>query len=175
MQRGSLPWLEVPCGWMWAHLQVKATYIDLARKIVAGTYSGEFYYQPFYYAVFLPLIYLLCGGVWTVAVVQCLLGGATVWFAGLSAENLFSRFSALSAAFLVAVSTALLLYAPFHLNETLQAFNLTLLFYLVLIAVERRKWYWWAICGSVADPPSPSSPPWPPAATGLPGSLWVSP
>ena len=127
-----------------------ATYIDLARRIASGTYSGEFYYQPFYYAVFLPLIYLLGGGVWTVVVVQCLLGGATVWFAGLSAERLFSRFGALAAAFLVAVSTPLLLYAPFHLNETLQTFNLTLLFYLFLLAAERRSWYWWGGCGAVA-------------------------
>ena len=127
-----------------------ATYIDLARRIASGTYSGEFYYQPFYYAVFLPFIYLFGGGVWTVVVVQCLLGGATVWFAGLGAEKLFSRFGALAAAFLVAVSTPLLLYSPFHLNETLQTFNLTLLFYLFLLAAERRKWYWWGICGAVA-------------------------
>ena len=127
-----------------------ATYIDLAHQIVSGTYSGEFYYQPFYYAVFLPLVYLLGGGIWTVVVVQCLLGGATVWFSGLSAEKLFSRFSALTAAILVAVSTPLLLYAPFHLNETLQTFNLTLLFYLLLLAGERRTWYWWGGCGVVA-------------------------
>ena len=25
-----------------------ATYVDLARRIAAGTYRGEFYYQPFY-------------------------------------------------------------------------------------------------------------------------------
>ena len=43
-----------------------------------------------------------------------------------------------------------MLYAPFHLNETLQAFNLTLLFYLVLVAFARRRWYWWALCGGVA-------------------------
>jgi 4-amino-4-deoxy-L-arabinose transferase-like glycosyltransferase len=127
-----------------------ATYIDLAHQIVSGTYSGEFYYQPFYYAVFLPLVYLLGGGIWTVVVVQCLLGGATVWFSGLSAEKLFSRFSSLLTAFLVAVSTPLLLYAPFHLNETLQTFNLTLLFYLFLLAGERRTWYWWGGCGVVA-------------------------
>ena len=127
-----------------------ATYIDLARKIVSGTYSGEFYYQPFYYAVFLPLIYLLGGGVWSVAVVQILLGGATVWFAGMIGEKLVGRIGGVWAAWLASLSPALMLYAPFHLNETLQAFNLTLLFYLVLIAFERRRWYWWALCGGVA-------------------------
>ena len=36
-----------------------ATYMDLARRIASGSYSGVFYYQPFYYTVFLPLIYTL--------------------------------------------------------------------------------------------------------------------
>ncbi len=127
-----------------------ATYIELAHKIASGTYSGEFYYQPFYYAVFLPLIYLLGGGVWTVVVVQILLGGATVWLVGMIGEKLVGRIGGMWAAWLASLSPALMLYAPFHLNETLQAFNLTLLFYLVLIAFERRRWCWWALCGGVA-------------------------
>ena len=127
-----------------------ATYIDLADKVASGKYSGEFYYQPFYYAVFLPLIRIFGGGVWTAVVLQILLGGATIWLAGMIGERLVGRVGGLVAALLTALSPALMLYAPFHLNETLQAFNLTLLFYLVLIAFERRKWYWWALCGGVA-------------------------
>ena len=127
-----------------------ATYIDLAGKIVSGEFRQEFYYQPFYYAVFLPLIRILGGGLWAVVLVQIALGGATIWLAGMIGEKIVGRVGGLLAAWLTALSPALMLYAPFHLNETLQAFNLTLLFYLVLIAVERRKWYWWAICGSVA-------------------------
>ena len=126
-----------------------ATYIDLADKIASGRYSGEFYYQPFYYAVFLPLIRILGGGMWTVVVVQILLGGATVFLSGLIGEKLVGRLGGALAAWLTALSPALMLYAPFHLNETLQAFNLTLLFYLVLIAFELRRWYWWALCGGV--------------------------
>ena len=127
-----------------------ATYIDLADKIASGAYSGEFYYQPFYYAVFLPLVRICGGGVWTVAVLQILLGGATILLAGLIGEKLVGRFGGAVAAWLTALSPALMLYAPFHLNETVQAFNLTLFFYLALIAFERRRWYWWAICGVVA-------------------------
>lgn len=127
-----------------------ATYIDLADKIASGKYSGEFYYQPFYYAVFLPLIRILGGGVWTVVVTQILLGGATVWLAGMIGEKLVGLLGGVIAAWFTALSPALMLYAPFHLNETLQAFNLTLLFYLVLIAFERRRWYWWALCGVLA-------------------------
>ena len=127
-----------------------ATYIDLADKIASGCYEGVFYYQPFYYAVFLPLFRILGGGVWTVVVVQILLGGATIWLVGMIGEKIVGRVGGIVAAWLTSLSPALMLYAPFHLNETLQAFNLTLLFYLVLIAFERRKWYWWALCGGVA-------------------------
>ena len=126
-----------------------ATYIDLADKIASGSYSGEFYYQPFYYAVFLPPIRILGGGVWTVVVLQILLGGATIFLAGLIGERLVGRYGGIAAAWLTALSPALMLYAPFHLNEALQAFNLTLLFYLTLIAFARRKWYWWGLCGIV--------------------------
>ena len=127
-----------------------ATYIDLADKVASGTYSEEFYYQPFYYAVFLPLVRICGGGVWTVVVVQILLGGATIWLAGLIGEKLVGRYGGLVAAWLTALSPALMLYAPFHMNETLQTFNLTLFFYFVLIAFARRRWYWWALCGAVA-------------------------
>ena len=127
-----------------------ATYIDLADKIVSGAYRGEFYYQPFYYAVFLPFVRAAAGGVWTVALLQILLGGATIWLAGMIGEKLVGRPGGLLAAGLTALSPALMLYAPFHLNETLQAFNLTLFFHLVLVAFARRKWYWWALCGAVA-------------------------
>lgn len=127
-----------------------ATYVDLARRIAAGTYRGEFYYQPFYYVVFLPLLFGLGGGAWTVALAQCLLGGGTVFLAGAAAERLFDRRGALVAAGLTAISTPLLLYAPFQLNETLQAFNLTLFFYLLSVAEAHRSWRWWALCGAVA-------------------------
>lgn len=127
-----------------------ATYIDLADKIASGTYSGVFYYQPFYYVVFLPLIRMIGVGVWTVAAAQILLGGATIWFAGLIGERLVGRLGGAVAAWLTALSPALMLYVPFHLNETLQTFNLTVLFYLALIAFERRRWYWWALCGGAA-------------------------
>ena len=127
-----------------------ATYIDLADKIAAGTYSGEFYYQPFYYVVFLPPFRILGGGVWPVVLAQILLGGATIWLAGLIGERIVGRLGGAVAAWLAALSPALMLYVPFHLNETLQTFNLTLLFYLLLLAFEKRKWYWWVLCGGVA-------------------------
>ena len=37
------------------------TYITLGTEIARGIFPEEFYYQPFYYAVFLPVVYLLSG------------------------------------------------------------------------------------------------------------------
>ena len=68
-----------------------ATYNDLAGKIASGRFEGPFYYQPFYYAVFLPLIRIFGGGVWPVVLVQILLGGVTIWLVGLIGEKLVWR------------------------------------------------------------------------------------
>ena len=72
-----------------------ATYMKLGREIAAGEYSGPFYYQPFYYAVFLPVCYWLsAGSIGFVIFVQSLLGAGTSWFAGLAAARLFGRLRA---------------------------------------------------------------------------------
>lgn len=131
-----------------------ATYMKLGREIAAGEYSGPFYYQPFYYAVFLPVCYWLSGGsIGFVILVQSLLGAGTSWFAGLAAARLFGRTAGYVAAGFAAISTPLLLYAPFHQNETLQAFNLTLLFYLALRACESwnlRRWFAVGVVAGIA-------------------------
>lgn len=127
------------------------TYIRLGSEIAGGKWPKEFYYQPFYYAVFLPLIYLASGfSLWAVAVVQSLLGGVTAFLTGLIGKELFGRTAALTAALLTAVSTPLLLYAPFHQNETLQCFNLTLLFFLLLKALRKKNLLFWALTGAAA-------------------------
>ena len=128
-----------------------ATYMQLARDMAAFRYSGEFYYQPFYYAVFLPLLYLVSGAsVWFVIVAQALLGAGCCWFAGLAAARIFGRRAGYAAAVLTAISTPLLLYTPFHQNETLQSFNLALLFYLVRRAMEWKRLRFWGGAGVMA-------------------------
>jgi len=113
------------------------TYMRLAEAVFEGKYQGVFYYQPFYYAVFLPGVRLIAGaGVWKVVFCQCLLGGLTAYFAGLAGALLFGRRAGLIAAAFTAVSVPLLLYAPFHQNETLQTFNIILFFFLALRAVR---------------------------------------
>ncbi|MBR7104778.1 MAG: glycosyltransferase family 39 protein [Lentisphaeria bacterium] len=126
------------------------TYMRLAEEIASGKYKGVFYYQPFYYAVFLPCIRLLFGaGVWQVIIIQSLLGGATAFLAGLAGALIFGRKAGIFSAWMTAVSVPLLLYAPFHQNETLQTFNITLIFYLALLAVCRKKKKYFFLTGLV--------------------------
>ncbi len=127
------------------------TYMKLGREAAAGCFPKEFYYQPFYYAVFLPAIYRCSGNsVGAVVVVQAILGSLTVLLAGLIARRLFGNVAGWTAAGLTALSTPLLLYTPFHQNETLQAFLLTLLFWLFLRALRRRTPGRWALTGATA-------------------------
>lgn len=127
------------------------TYIRLGTEIAKGNFPKEFYYQPFYYAVFLPLIYLATNfSLWAVVLIQAILGGATTFLTGLSGKELFGRLAGVIAALFTAISTPLLLYAPFHQNETLQCFNLTLLFYLLLRALRKRTLLHWGAVGAVA-------------------------
>ncbi|MFA7230490.1 MAG: glycosyltransferase family 39 protein, partial [Victivallaceae bacterium] len=127
------------------------TYRDLAAKIATGKWEGEFYYQPFYYAVFLPSIRILFGdSIWAVITVQALLGAITVYLTGLCAAMLWNRASGIMAALLVTFSEALLLYTPYHLIGTLQAFWVTLLLYLAIKALNSRKLIYWTLTGLCA-------------------------
>jgi len=56
------------------------TYKMISEKIFNGDYNQVFYYQPFYYAVFLPAIKFCFGnGVNAVIFIQCLLSALTVF------------------------------------------------------------------------------------------------
>ena len=129
-----------------------ATYLRLSEEISRGVFPEEFYYQPFYYAVFLPLLRLFSSGnpAWIILFAQSLLGAVTVWLCGLIGARVWSRRAGLLAAGMTAISTPLLLYTPFAQNETLQAFLLTCLFYLSLRAMRTRKLRDWAGVGVTA-------------------------
>ena len=118
-----------------------ATYLKHADEILAGTFQLPFYYQPFYYAVFLPVIRFFSCSPYFLAFLQALLGAAACIFAGLTAAHLTGRKAGLWTAGICAVSSPLLLYTPFAMNETLQSFNFALLAYLgvKLMKKDSRK------------------------------------
>ena len=107
------------------------TYLDLADNILRGIFPHNFYYQPFYYAVFLPLC-RLAGEVWPLALVQSALGGLSVWLAGLCAQLIAGRKAGIFAALLAAFCAISIYFTPYALMETLQAFWIVLLAFLAL-------------------------------------------
>jgi len=129
-----------------------ATYMQLGRECAAGNFPRTFYYQPYYYAVFLAAVNWIFGAhlaVYAVIFLQSMLSAATVFLTGLCGRKIFSPHAGLVAAGLVALSTSLILYVPYHQNETLQTFHLILLLYLVLIAKDAGHWKWWSAVGAV--------------------------
>lgn len=128
------------------------TYQNFAGKILDGTYSWKqgFYYQPFYYAVFLPGVYTVFGRqadgvVW----VQAFLGAACVWLTGLAFAQLFGRRVGLSAAVLLALCRTHIFYTPYCLIAILQGFWLSFILYLAVCAWRRRHWWLWGGAGLV--------------------------
>ena len=117
-----------------------ATYLKLADDILNGSFALPFYYQPFYYAVFLPVIRFFSTSPWVLAFCQSLLGAGACIFAGLTAAQLFNRRAGLWTAGICAVSSPLLLYTPFAMNETLQSFNFALLAYLGVRLLQKDSW-----------------------------------
>lgn len=125
------------------------TYLLLADGILRGDFPRLFYYQPFYYAVFLPLCRLFTTGPYVLIFVQSLLGAATVFLAGLSAGMILGRRAALWSAILCALSSILIYFTPYALMEVLQAFWITLLFYLTLRTWRKPSLAGWSLCGLV--------------------------
>ena len=84
-----------------------ATYKSSSEEIVDGVFTGEYYYQPFYYAVFLPTIKKLFGfGAWPVMLAQCCLSALTVWFTGRAARSIRGTRAGIAAGLLLSLSSA---------------------------------------------------------------------
>lgn len=135
-----------------------ATYKRLAELISQGDFNDPFYinnshkYQPFYNSVFLPLIYLTLGySVWTVLIAQSILGAATVYLVGLSTAKVWNRQAAVIAALMAAFSQVLILYTPYLLVATLQAFWLILIFYAAISAYKSGKILHWILCALIVS------------------------
>jgi len=128
-----------------------ATYQALARDALRGTRPDVYYYQPFYYAVFLPAVYTVCGtGRWGPMVAQSALGAATALLVGLLAARLYGRRAGLVAAALLAAARLHTFYTAFTLVEVLQSFWIALLAVLALWAGRRGGLWRWGVTGFVA-------------------------
>ena len=127
-----------------------ATYHALSRGILNGVFPAEFVYQPFYYAVFLPVVkFLLRSEYLGVGIAQSLCAGVIVWCAGLIGAMLRSRRTGLLAAVLCAFSTMLFFYVPYALIEIQQAMWFTLLLYFTLRAMKTGRVVFFALAGLI--------------------------
>lgn len=126
-----------------------ATYMRLAREIASGVFPETFYYQPYYYAVFVPVILLLGGGVGAVAACQVLCGTLAVLFSALSALHFAGKKGAIFAGILAATSVPLIFYTPYHQNETLQSFHLILFLFCGLCALRGGRTGMFAVSGLI--------------------------
>lgn len=114
------------------------TYLDLADGILRGNFPDTFYYQPFYYTVFLPVCRLF-GKVWPLAFAQSLLGAAAVFLAGVSARMIYGRRAGIWTSLLAALAAVPIYFTPYALLEILQSFWIALLFFLTLLLWRRTS------------------------------------
>lgn len=126
-----------------------ATYMRLASEIARGVFPETFYYQPYYYTVFLPLILLTGAGVKGVIFCQVICGTLTTLLSGLCARLFAGKTGGIFAALLTATSVPLIFYTPYHQNETLQCLHLILLFYAGLYALLKGKTKFFAVAGAI--------------------------
>lgn len=116
----------------------QATYLTLSAEIISGKIPEQFYYQPFYYSVFLPAARLVFRSeAWSAALAQTLCSAFIIWLAGLIGAMLKGRTAGLIAGFFAAFTLLLVLYVPYALLEIQQCFHLTLLVYLILRCLKR--------------------------------------
>ena len=128
-----------------------ATYIRIADGILQGKLPDTFYYQPFYYTVFLPLCRFAgsASGPAITAILQTLLGGGIIFFAGKCAMRTAGVFAGLAASILAAFSSILIYFTPYALLEILQAFFIILLFDLTVNSLGKPDWKKWTFAGLV--------------------------
>lgn len=128
------------------------TYLQLSKQFYNGEFNQTFYFQPFYYAVFLPSIYLLLGeGVWGILIIQAILGSLTIWLTGISAASLRSRRTGIIAAILMMLSLMATFYTSYLLIATLKTFLIALMLFLSILAFKKDRWYYWGMLALVCS------------------------
>lgn len=129
------------------------TYLLYGKQFAEGTYNshgGAYYYQPFYYAVFLRVLFTIFGSDPLVVVIaQSILGAATIFLTGILGARLGGKKAGIIAALILTLFRNHILYTPFALIAILQTFLITLSVYLVFIAFDKKKWQYWALVGLV--------------------------
>ena len=128
-----------------------ASYIILAEGILQGKFPATFYYQPFYYSVFLPFCRLFgsSSAPAVTAILQSLLGGGIIFLAGKSAMRIGGVAAGFFTSLLTAFSAILIYFTPYALLEILQAFFILLLFEFTVNSLSTPSWKKWSLTGLI--------------------------
>ena len=127
-----------------------ATYLNFAREILSGEIPREFYYQPFYYSVFLPFVQFFTGtSIPAVIIAQSLCGAAAVYLCGILAARIAGKKAGLLAAGFLALSRIAIIYTPYALLETMQSFWLILLLFMTFYAWTKNRLWQWLLTGVI--------------------------
>ena len=129
------------------------TYLEYGKQFADGTYNshdGAYYYQPFYYAVFLRALFTIFGSdPLVIVIIQSILGAATIFLTGILGARLGGKKAGIIAALILTLFRNHILYTPFALMAILQTFLITLAIYLVFVAFDKKRWQYWALVGFV--------------------------
>lgn len=126
------------------------TYLDLATSILKGQLPHHFYFQPFYYTIFLPVVFTLFGrSPMALMIVQAIIGGLTVLVIGWTAARLFGRGAGVFAAACIAMARYHIFKTQFALSDVLGAFWVTAAAAVAIWALERSGWQRWALLGLI--------------------------
>lgn len=124
------------------------TYHTLSTNIIKNGYSSisEYYYQPFYYAVFLVFVKKIfgCDNIRMIIVCQCIIAALSILFTSLSAKILWGYKAGLITCLIMAFSQIHIFYTSYMLIEILQSLWISLILFLSLLAY-RKKDIWTCI------------------------------
>jgi 4-amino-4-deoxy-L-arabinose transferase-like glycosyltransferase len=131
-------------------------YWDLAQPILRGHWPASFFNQPFYYAVFLPVVIALLGASPIgLAFAQACLGGAAVLLTGWAAACVFGRRAGLLAAACLAAARFHIFVGQFALSDTLGTFWVAAIVAMAFRTIEKSTWLRWMVlgvmCGAAAS------------------------
>lgn len=120
-----------------------ATYWKLSGEILTGAFTGEFYYQPFYYAVWLPALRWVWNSAWCVVAAQIVLGSAVVYLSIVLGRLAAGRNCGRIAGVLSAIAAPLLLYTPYLIIANVQTFFLTGVALVGLMIARQKNHHVW--------------------------------
>ena len=131
------------------------TYIRYGQQFKDGTYTdfdGAYYYQPFYSAVYLNILFRVFGdSILAIVISQAFLGALTVLLTGLIGSLLGGRKVGVWSAVILALFRNHILYTPYALIAILQTFLITLTIYLIILGLRRESYKYWAMAGLAAS------------------------